>query len=92
MNKRNQKKLEKRLGLKLNESQKKELLSRKDLERVDFEFVTLPETEEDKEQKFDVKIKSDSNFLLNLKIKFFRKVLNLTIKRKETKEDINENE
>lgn len=82
MDKRRKKKIEKRLGYKLDEDQIKDLLKKEDLKRYDFEFVTIPENEREGEKKFDIKIKSDSEYKFNLKAKFFKKVLTFTIKRK----------
>lgn len=83
MDKRKQKKLEKRLGLSLNEEQKKDILKSEDLDLMDFEFVTIPESErKESDKKFDIKITSDSDFRFNLTAKIFKKILKFSIKRK----------
>ncbi|QPI16993.1 hypothetical protein [Staphylococcus phage vB_StaM_SA1] len=89
---KNQKKIEKRLNVRINESQRKALLKREDINRMDIEFVSVPKEEHDKEEKFDIKVKSNDKFSLILIIKFFSKILNFTIKRDKKKEKENENE
>ncbi|WRM43379.1 hypothetical protein [Staphylococcus phage LY01] len=80
------KKLEKRLNVRINQEQKKAILKREDIDRIDFEFITLDKEKCDEEEKFDIKVKSNDKFSLIIIIKFFSKLLNFSIKRNEKKE------
>ncbi|QQO92920.1 hypothetical protein CPT_Madawaska_274 [Staphylococcus phage Madawaska] len=80
------KKLEKRLNVRINQEQKKAILKREDIDRMDFEFITLDKEKYDEEEKFDIKVKSNDKFSLIIIIKFFSKLLNFSIKRDKKKE------
>ncbi|QQM14803.1 hypothetical protein CPT_MarsHill_269 [Staphylococcus phage MarsHill] len=80
------KKLEKRLNVRINQEQKKAILKREDIDRMDFEFITLDKEKYDEEEKFDIKVKSNDRFSLIIIIKFFSKLLNFSIKRDKKKE------
>lgn len=82
------KKLEKRLNVRINQEQKKAILKREDIDRMDFEFITLDKEKGDEEEKFDIKVKSNDKFSLIIIIKFFSKLLNFSIKRDKKKENI----
>lgn len=85
------KKLEKRLNVRINQEQKKAILKREDIDRMDFEFITLDKEKGDEEEKFDIKVKSNDKFSLIIIIKFFSKLLNFSIKRDKKKEDKDSN-
>lgn len=81
------KKLEKRLNVRINQEQKKAILKREDIDRMDIEFITLDKEKSDEEEKFDIKVKSNDKFSLIIIIKFFSKLLNFSIKRDKKKEE-----
>lgn len=84
------KKIEKRLNVRINQEQKKAILKREDIDRMDFEFITLDKEKHDEEEKFDIKVKSNDKFSLIIIIKFFSKLLNFSIKRDKKKEKVKE--